>query len=185
MRVPFHAEAGGHVHRHENVIRHNGRVSKAPLEFDISERLAISCRKLLKYNLAQTPDFDLIVTIMTSNNWPNSLTQSPPLCTLPESLATACSTFEEFYLARHNGRRLTWQLGLGNADLRVSFKSRKHDLNVSSLALVILLLFENLGPDDFLTYEVCLLQFTITMLDSSSNQNQRKFWVRLVWMRSN
>jgi len=107
-------------------------------------------------NLTSTPDFDLNVTIMTSNNWPNSLTQSPPLCTLPESLATACSTFEEFYLARHNGRRLTWQLGLGNADLRVSFKSRKHDLNVSSLALVILLLFENLGPDDFLTYEEIL-----------------------------
>ncbi|KAF7374903.1 CULLIN-2 domain-containing protein [Mycena sanguinolenta] len=33
---------------------------------------------------------------------------------------------------------------LGNADVRVAFKTRKHDLNVSTFAL---------GPDDFMTYE--------------------------------
>ena len=37
--------------------------------------------------------------------------------------------------------------------MRVTFKVRKHDLNVSSFALVILLLFENLGEGDYLTYE--------------------------------
>jgi cullin 3 len=37
--------------------------------------------------------------------------------------------------------------------VRVTFKTRKHDLNVSSLALVILLLFEDLGEGEFLTYE--------------------------------
>jgi cullin 3 len=42
---------------------------------------------------------------------------------------------------------------LGNADVRVTFKVRKHDLNVSSFALVILLLFENLGDGDYLAYE--------------------------------
>jgi cullin 3 len=42
---------------------------------------------------------------------------------------------------------------LGSADVRVTFKARKHDLNVSSFALVILLLFENLGEGEFLTYE--------------------------------
>jgi cullin 3 len=37
--------------------------------------------------------------------------------------------------------------------MRVTFKARKHDLNVSSFALVILLLFEDLGEGDYLTYE--------------------------------
>lgn len=37
--------------------------------------------------------------------------------------------------------------------MRVTFKTRKHDLNVSSLALVILLLFEDVGEGEFLTYE--------------------------------
>lgn len=43
---------------------------------------------------------------------------------------------------------------MGNADLRVTFDKRKHDLNVSTFALVILLLFEDIPNDEFLTYEV-------------------------------
>jgi len=43
---------------------------------------------------------------------------------------------------------------MGTADVRVKFKSRKHDLTVSTIALVILILFEDLKDDDFLTYEV-------------------------------
>ena len=69
-------------------------------------------------------------------------------------MSKACQSFEQFYLSRHSGRRLTWQLYLGNADVRVRFKSRSHDLNVSTYALVILLLFENLEEEGFLTYEV-------------------------------
>ena len=62
--------------------------------------------------------------------------------------------FERFYHSKHTGRRLTWQPSLGNADVRTTFKSRKHDLNVSTIALVILLLFEDLPEDGFLEYEV-------------------------------
>jgi len=62
-------------------------------------------------------------------------------------------SFEQFYLSRHTGRRLTWQPSLGNADVRVAFKTGKHDLNVATFALVILLLFENQEADEFLTYE--------------------------------
>jgi len=42
---------------------------------------------------------------------------------------------------------------MGNADVRVSFDKKAHDLNVSTFALVILLLFEGLADDEFLTYE--------------------------------
>lgn len=94
------------------------------------------------------------VTVMTSNNWPSNLTAAPPACILPASLLASTRSFEHFYLNRHSGRRLTWQLTLGNADLKVAFKSKKHDLNVSSLAMIILLLFEDLGDDDFIMYEV-------------------------------
>lgn len=43
---------------------------------------------------------------------------------------------------------------MGSADVRATFKARTHDLNVSTFALVILLLFENLDDGEFLTYEV-------------------------------
>ncbi|KAI0719294.1 Cullin-domain-containing protein [Cerioporus squamosus] len=98
-----------------------------------------------------TQDIDISVTVMTSTFWPMSHTAVP--CTFPEQLIKAYKSFERFYLSRHSGRRLTWQPSLGNADVRVQFKSRKHDLNVSTFALVILLLFEDILDDQFLTYE--------------------------------
>jgi cullin 3 len=75
-------------------------------------------------------------------------------CNLSDQMIRATKSFERFYLSRHSGRRLTWQASLGNADVRVAFKNKIHDLNVSTLALVILLLFEDVADDKFLTYEV-------------------------------
>lgn len=83
------------------------------------------------------------------------MTHSNATCNMPDILIKATKSFESFYLSRHSGRRLTWQLSLGNADVKVAFKAKKHDLNVSTFALIILLLFENVGNDEFLTYEVC------------------------------
>lgn len=89
---------------------------------------------------------------MTSTFWPMSHTAAP--CVFPEELIKASKSFERFYLSRHSGRRLTWQPSLGNADVRVTFRSRKHDLNVSTFALTILLLFEDILDGQSLTYEV-------------------------------
>ncbi len=99
----------------------------------------------------QAPEVDINVTVMTSTFWPMSYAPVP--CTFPPLLVRASKSFEQFYLSRHSGRKLTWQPSLGNADVRVTFKARKHDLNVSSFALVILLLFENLEEGGYLTYE--------------------------------
>lgn len=95
---------------------------------------------------------EISVIVMTSTFWPMSHAAAP--CSFPEEMIRASKSFEQFYLSRHSGRRLTWQPSLGNADVRVTFKSRKHELNVSTYALVILLLFENV---DSMTYQVCRL----------------------------
>ncbi|KAI0293738.1 Cullin [Russula brevipes] len=97
------------------------------------------------------PEVDINITVMTSTFWPMSLVPVP--CAFPPLLAKASKSFEQFYLSRHSGRKLTWQPSFGNADVRVAFKARKYDLNVSSLALVILLLFEDLGEGESLTYD--------------------------------
>ncbi|KAG1781634.1 Cullin [Suillus placidus] len=97
------------------------------------------------------PEVEISVTVMTSTFWPMS--HSSASCIFPEVLIRACKSFEHFYFSRHSGRRLAWQPSLGNVDVRVRFKARKHDVNVSTFALVILLLFENLTDDEFLTYE--------------------------------
>ena len=96
---------------------------------------------------------------MTSTYWPSAANVA---CNLPESLVRAAKSFEMYYLSKHTGRRLTWQPSMGTAEVRVKFKSRKHDLTVSTIALVILLLFEDLKDDDFLTYEVSCTPFVCT-----------------------
>ncbi|KAF9477929.1 Cullin-domain-containing protein [Pholiota conissans] len=96
------------------------------------------------------PEIELSVTVMTSNAWP--MTNNPSACILPSQMDKACKSFEQFYHSKHSGRRLDWQLNLGNADVHVRFQDRSHELNVSTLALVILLLFENLGDDETLSY---------------------------------
>ncbi|KAG6820945.1 hypothetical protein H0H93_009181 [Arthromyces matolae] len=105
-----------------------------------------------KTHLANTtaPEIELSVTVMTSTFWPISHTVSP--CIFPPEMVKTCKSFEQFYLSRHSGRRLTWLPSHGNADVRVAFNAARIELNVSTFALVILLQFQRLAPDAFLTY---------------------------------
>lgn len=82
------------------------------------------------------------------------MSYSAASCNLPEELLKASKSFEQFYFSRHSGRRLTWQPSLGNVDVKVRFKARSHELNVSTFALTILLLFEDVADGEYLTYEV-------------------------------
>lgn len=101
----------------------------------------------------QPPEVEISVTVMTSTFWPTTYSSAP--CVLPEALVKTSKSFEQFYLSKHSGRRLTFQPSLGNADVRVWFRPDKsHELNVATFALVILLLFEDVPEDEFLTYEV-------------------------------
>ncbi|KAJ2598634.1 hypothetical protein GGF39_002570 [Coemansia sp. RSA 1721] len=56
-------------------------------------------------------------------------------------VSKSIETFSAHYLKYHSGRRLTWQYAMGNADLKVRFGSRTHELNVSTYQMLILLLF--------------------------------------------
>ncbi|KAG9051559.1 Cullin-3 [Tulasnella sp. UAMH 9824] len=97
------------------------------------------------------PPIDISVNVLTSTFWPMALKPAP--CNFPPSMVDSCKVYDRFYQSRHTGRKLSWQPSMGSADVRATFKTRTHDLNVSTFALVILLLFENLGEGEFLTYE--------------------------------
>lgn len=92
-------------------------------------------------NSHRTMPFALSVNVLTSTNWP--ISAQAPSCTMPDTLMEARRRFEEFYQSKHNGRVLTWHANLGNADVKVAFKSRTHEINLSTFALAVLLLFDN------------------------------------------
>ncbi|XP_047314720.1 cullin-3A-like [Impatiens glandulifera] len=90
----------------------------------------------------------LTVQVLTTGSWP---TQTTVTCNLPSEILGICEKFRTFYLGTHTGRRLTWQTNMGTADLKLTFgKDKKHELNVSTYQMCILMLFNNA---DRLTYK--------------------------------
>lgn len=81
---------------------------------------------------------ELNVQVLTTGSWP-----TPPggPCILPAQLTRCCDVFRQFYLATFTGRRLVWQLNMGSADLRAQFGSSRHELNVNTFQMCILMLF--------------------------------------------
>ncbi|KAK0563416.1 hypothetical protein OC861_004813 [Tilletia horrida] len=98
--------------------------------------------------------YSMTVTVLTSTYWPG--TTQAPTCNMPPLLMTGRKAFEQYYASRHSGRVLTWCSHQGNADVKVTFKNKKHELNVATYALVVILLFEDTpeeGEGSRLTYE--------------------------------
>ncbi|GLJ44920.1 hypothetical protein SUGI_0945710 [Cryptomeria japonica] len=90
----------------------------------------------------------LAVQVLTTGSWP---TQPGAVCNLPAEILAVCEKFRAYYLNTHTGRRLTWQTNMGTADLKATFgKSRRHELNVSTYQMCILMLFNSA---DYLSYK--------------------------------
>ncbi|PGH05013.1 hypothetical protein AJ79_06899 [Helicocarpus griseus UAMH5409] len=108
---------------------------------------------------------DLDISVLTSTMWPVEMVATSnkdgtplPQCNYPKKIELLKRSFERFYLGQHNGRKLSWLPGMGTADIRATFpkpngKVARHELNVSTYAMIILLLFNDLPVGESLTYE--------------------------------
>ncbi|KAL6192754.1 hypothetical protein ACLB2K_033840 [Fragaria x ananassa] len=83
----------------------------------------------------------LTVQVLTTGSWP---TQPSVTCNLPAEMSALCEKFRSYYLGTHTGRRLSWQTNMGTADIKATFgKGQKHELNVSTYQMCVLMLFNN------------------------------------------
>ncbi|KAI9284801.1 Cullin [Umbelopsis sp. AD052] len=112
----------------------------------------------------EKPKIDMASTILTSTFWPMSASTSPKWI-MPAEITDACQSFEKFYYGRHNGRRLTWQPNMGTADIKASFNTKRHDLNVSTYGMAILLLFNEVPDEQCLTTSDIQAQTDINDID--------------------
>ncbi|WEW58086.1 hypothetical protein PRK78_003553 [Emydomyces testavorans] len=129
----------------------------------ISEDLTAS----YKDHIAQRGDpdpkqIDLEMSVLTSTMWPVEIMGKDGAvkaeCVFPKSIDFLKQSFEAFYLGKHSGRKLSWLPSMGTADIRAIWtkpngKTERHDLNVSTYAMVILLLFNDLPAGESLTFE--------------------------------
>ena len=115
---------------------------------------------------------DLSINVLTTNYWPAEVMGrsaqigegSRVTCTYPREISRLQASFEQYYLTNRNGRKLTWIGTTGSADVKCTFpavpgkpgalaKERRYEINVPTFAMVILLLFNDLGDEESLSFE--------------------------------
>ncbi|GAO49699.1 hypothetical protein G7K_3845-t1 [Saitoella complicata NRRL Y-17804] len=107
-----------------------------------------------KHMEGQERAIEMTPQILTSTHWPPVVArETQDTCIYPPEVEKARLSFQAFYLSRHNGRKLAWCPHLGTADIRAVFTNKRHELNVSTYAMVILLQFNNVPQSGSLSFQ--------------------------------
>lgn len=139
-------------------------------DMQLSEELSAGYRAR-SANTGEAKRIDLGISVLTSMTWPLETMQSSSSesegrkqCIFPAAIERVMKGFENFYGERYSGRRLTWMPHMGTADLRSVFpavpgkegaqgKERRHEINVSTYAMLVLMLFNDLPAGASLTVD--------------------------------
>jgi cullin 3 len=121
-------------------------------DMNLSQEMTNEFRKQQE-ELQPDTKVDFSVNVLTSTFWPTKVVGSEvKTCTYPPAIEITRERFTAYYLNRHNGRKLSWKANMGTADLKATFKGRRHEINVSTYGMVILLAFNDLEPGESLSY---------------------------------
>jgi cullin 3 len=156
-------------------------------DMTISEELSAGYKKHVEGLGEKDPKrIDLNINVLTSMTWSLETIggsaedgEGRPRCNFPPAVEKVKRGFEKFYNQKHSGRQLSWLANMGSADIRAtfrkvpqkdgSFKERRHELNVPTYGMVILLLFNDLAADQHLTFEEIQAQTNIPPSDLIRN----------------
>jgi cullin 3 len=141
-------------------------------DMDLSRDLSNGYREHIR-GLGQVDQHrvELNISVLTTNNWPPEVmgrsaqegTQGD--CNMPPEIARLRESFFKYYLKDRSGRVLTWVVTAGTADIKCVFpkvpgketgplsKDRRYELNVSTFGMIVLLLFNDLAQDEWLSFE--------------------------------
>ncbi|KAK5115182.1 hypothetical protein LTR85_009940 [Meristemomyces frigidus] len=154
-------------------------------DMTLSEELANGYRAHVK-NLgdADPKRVDLGINVLTAMTWPleafkgaseHDGPESRAQVIYPPSIDRVRLGFERYYSDKHSGRKLTWQTNMGDADMKGTFpkskggKPRTHDINCSTYAMLILLLFNELPAERSISLEEIQVRTNIPMSDLARN----------------
>lgn len=127
---------------------------------------------------------ELGINVLTMNYWPQEVMGrtaqigegSRMTCNYPPEIERLQTSFEQFYLASRNGRKLTWIGTTGSADVRCTFpampgksgalgRERRYEVNVPTYAMVVMMLFNDLPDDEQLSFEEIQAKTAIATAD--------------------
>jgi cullin 3 len=150
-------------------------------DMTLSDELSAGFREhLTKMGDRDPKRADLTVKVLTSMTWPleafrggheENSDQRPQIILAP-SIQRLKTGFEQYYSNKYSGRKLTWVNSMGDADIKARFPNSRHpvhELNCSTYAMLVLLLFNNLPSGASLTLEEIQAQTNIPLNDLSRN----------------
>ncbi|CAG9461420.1 unnamed protein product [Pedinophyceae sp. YPF-701] len=110
-------------------------------DIEVSRDLMAAVRGAPEFQGAAPSGLDMSVSVLTSGFWP-----SYPVvdAVLPGALQQGQEAFRQVYLAKHNGRNLTWHNTLGSCIIKAKFpKAGTKELQVSLMQCTVLMLFND------------------------------------------
>ncbi|KAH9845832.1 putative cullin family protein [Teratosphaeria destructans] len=152
-------------------------------DMTLSEELSESYRKHVQGMGERDPArVDLSIKVLTTMTWPleafrggasqDEDKDTRPQIVYPPAIQRVKTGFEHFYNQKHSGRKLTWVTSMGDADVRCRFPNSRHpvhEINCSTYAMLILLLFNDIPAGATLTLEEIEAQTNIPMGDLTRN----------------
>jgi cullin-4 len=90
-------------------------------------------------------EIDLTVNILSAAAWP---TFPEVRVQLPREVLDPINRFDAYYKSKHTGRRLTWMHNMAHCVLRARFDRGVKELLVSAPQAAVLMLFNEVEPDD-------------------------------------
>ncbi|KAM3549005.1 hypothetical protein MY1884_008932 [Beauveria asiatica] len=149
-----------------------------------STELTASYRDHIRTSGDGSKKTELGINVLTMNCWPQEVMGrtaqigegSRITCNYPPDIARLQASFEQFYLASRNGRKLTWIETTGSADVRCTFpaipgksgglaKERRYEINVPTYAMVVMMLFNDVPDDAKLSFEEIQAKTAIATAD--------------------
>ncbi|VDM31195.1 unnamed protein product [Hydatigera taeniaeformis] len=106
-------------------------------------QLSLELSRSFRAHQTELYAIDFTVNVLAPSSWP----EMPSLmANYPSEMLTIREDFESFYIARHNGRKLTYIPSFGTCVVRAQFPSCTKELQVSEIQALVLLQFN--GPAD-------------------------------------
>ncbi|KAL1310890.1 hypothetical protein AAFC00_001121 [Neodothiora populina] len=139
-------------------------------DMTLSEELTAKYNQhIARLGEADPKRIDLSIHVLTSMTWPletmrglDDERDAKMRTIFPPAVEKIKTSFEKFYAQRYSGRVLSWQANMGTADIKATFpkvpskegtRSRTHEINVSTYAMIVLTLFNDLPAGEALTFE--------------------------------
>lgn len=117
-------------------------------DIELAREEITSYKSMLEASQAK-PSVDLNVNVLSASAWPSY----PDVAVeIPRNIQKALAGFEDYYKLKHSGRRLAWKHSLAHCQLKAQFPQGNKELVVSSFQAIVLLLFNEMGPDEQVPY---------------------------------